>query len=395
MSLANSWAAGSTSAAGRARETRPISAASAPLKMRPLSSSSMARETPISRGSSQVEEASGTIPRRVKTNPYLASAAANLTSHPIGRVSPMPTADPFIAAMTGVRIRAGSMRTGSAAVCSASAGRLKVSPPRSRSAPAEKYRPAPVTTIARTWSSDSYSANASCSSRVITGENALRRSGRLSQIVATRPETSVSRVWKLVIGYLAFPLPRIPAQHEHPGGGEHAAVAEDDADLRVARLGGGLAAQLPDAFLDGEHAVHPGVRVGKAAAVRVQREPAARFGVPVGNEGARLALADEAERLQPVDGHMGERVVDHEVVDVGGADPRLGERRPARQPERPGLGEVGHLRDHRGLRRFSRAEDMHGGLGELRGAVCRGDHQRAAAIGDQAAFQEVERIGDH
>ena len=47
-------------------------------------------------------------------------------------------------------------------------------------------------------------------------------------------------------------LGRLPAQDQHAGGGEHAAVAEDDADLRVTGLGGGLAAQLADAFGDGE-----------------------------------------------------------------------------------------------------------------------------------------------
>ena len=51
-----------------------------------------------------MEDSSGTMPRRVKTKPYLASAAPNRTSHWVGRVTPMPTAEPFIAAMTGVRI---------------------------------------------------------------------------------------------------------------------------------------------------------------------------------------------------------------------------------------------------------------------------------------------------
>ena len=45
------------------------------------------------------------------------------------------------------------------------------------------------------------------------------------------------------------PSAAAPAQDQHAGGGEHAAVAEDDADLRVTDLGGGLAAQLADAYL--------------------------------------------------------------------------------------------------------------------------------------------------
>jgi hypothetical protein len=115
----------------------------------------------------------------------------------IGRVIPMPTAEPFSAAMTGVRIRRGSAR--SACCCSAvsaPADRLKVPPPRRpRSAPAEKYLPAPVTTMARTPSSASNSPNASCSSRAMSGEKELRCSGRFSQIVATLSDTSVRMVW--------------------------------------------------------------------------------------------------------------------------------------------------------------------------------------------------------
>ena len=109
----------------------------------------------------------------------------------------MPTAEPFSAPMIGVRIFHGTTRR-----ASSSARRLysvsswsNVDPPRSRSAPAEKYRPEPVTTIARTSSSASNAPNAAYSSSVIVWLNALRRSGRFSQIVATPWDTSVSRVW--------------------------------------------------------------------------------------------------------------------------------------------------------------------------------------------------------
>ena len=137
------------------------------------------------------------------------------------------------------------------------------------------------------------------------------------------------------------------------------------------------------------------MRVGQAAAVGVQRQRSARFGVPGGDERAGLALAREPQRLEPVDGHVRERVVDHQVVHVGHADARLGEGGPPGQPERLGLGEVQHLRDHRRLRRLAGAENMDRGLGEIRGPVRRGDHQGAAAVRDQAAFEQVERVGDH
>ena len=197
-SRANSCAAGSTSSAGSAREKSPISAPSVPEKIRPDSSSSIARDTPTSRGSIQLAPASGTRPRLVNTKPYLASAAANRMSQLTGKVMPMPTAEPFIAAITGVRIWTGASRSAApppASAPSAPSGRANVAPPPPRSAPAEKYLPAPVTTMARTPSSASNRANASCSSRVMSAEKELRRSGRFSQIVATLPDTSVRRVW--------------------------------------------------------------------------------------------------------------------------------------------------------------------------------------------------------
>jgi hypothetical protein len=56
---------------------------------------------------------------------------------------------------------------------------------------AEKYRPVPVTTMDRTPSSASPCANAAYNSRVISAEKEFRRSGRLSQIVATLSDTSL------------------------------------------------------------------------------------------------------------------------------------------------------------------------------------------------------------
>ncbi len=63
----------------------------------------MARLIPTRRGKNQLEQASGTIPRRANTNPIRASSAARRMS--IGRVmvAPTPTAGPLIAAITGLR----------------------------------------------------------------------------------------------------------------------------------------------------------------------------------------------------------------------------------------------------------------------------------------------------
>ena len=53
------------------------------------------------RGRNQLEQASGTMPRRVKTKPIFAPSAARRTSIGSVIVMPTPTAGPLIAAITG------------------------------------------------------------------------------------------------------------------------------------------------------------------------------------------------------------------------------------------------------------------------------------------------------
>jgi len=89
-----------------------------------------------------------------------------------------------------------------------------------------------------------------------------------------------------------------------------------------------------------------------------------------------------------------ERVVDHQVPDVTNADAGLGEGGLAGQPEGLRLGEIRQLRDHRRLGRLAGAEHVDGRLGEVARAIGRRDHERAAAVGDQAAFEQVEGVGN-
>ena len=57
---------------------------------------------PTTRGRNQLEQASGTMPRRANTKPELgASSAAMRTSIGSVIVTPTPTAGPLIAAITG------------------------------------------------------------------------------------------------------------------------------------------------------------------------------------------------------------------------------------------------------------------------------------------------------
>ena len=108
--------------------------------------------------------------------------------------APTPTADPFMAATTGFserKIRRVSIppRSRGATPPASPAGRTKVRAPEPRSAPAQKARPFPVTTTARTSSSVSVWSNTSRSSAPMAPVKALRRSGRLRVIVATPAST--------------------------------------------------------------------------------------------------------------------------------------------------------------------------------------------------------------
>lgn len=100
-------------------------------------------------------------PRRAKDVVNLAPAAANRTSHISAWVRPMPAQAPLIAAMTGLRrvVRKNACRSPTIAERSASPALSTVADPmlfRSpMSAPAQKARPLPVMTIARTAGSAS------------------------------------------------------------------------------------------------------------------------------------------------------------------------------------------------------------------------------------------------
>ncbi len=92
---------------------------------------------------------------------------------------------------------------------------------------------------------------------------------------------------------------------------------------------------------------------------------------------------------------MRERVVDHQVIDVLVRDPGLLERRRSGHAERARRGEILHLADHRRFRAFAGAQDIDRLGREILRALGRGQDQRAAAVGHQAAHQQPERIGDH
>ena len=79
----------------------PQAAASAPLTGRPRSSSSLARATPTSRGSSQVAPLSGVKPRLTKGSQNRLSSAATVKSEARAIWHPSPAAQPCTAHTTG------------------------------------------------------------------------------------------------------------------------------------------------------------------------------------------------------------------------------------------------------------------------------------------------------
>ena len=71
---------------------------------RPVKHHSSAVCRPTSRGRNQDEAASGVMPRRAKTKPKRASVEARRMSMASCMVTPTPTAGPFTAAITGLRL---------------------------------------------------------------------------------------------------------------------------------------------------------------------------------------------------------------------------------------------------------------------------------------------------
>src|SRR2546425_12645462 len=197
ISSASSRAVGRSASGATTRLTRPPARASSPSKTRPVRTHSAAWLGPTRRGRNQVEHASGTTPRRVKTKPMRAAVEAIRTS--MGRVSviPKPTAGPLIAAITGFfmsKIRSvtrpppSSWR--SAGSARPPAARSNVPPPAERSAPAQNARPAPVTITARTGASASAASKASTRSPSVVAVTAVGFSGRASVTSATPAATS-------------------------------------------------------------------------------------------------------------------------------------------------------------------------------------------------------------
>ncbi len=87
---------------GTTRETMPRRNASSALTSSPDNNSSIARDTPMMRGSRYVPPTLPITPRRTKYDPSFAWSDAIRMSHSNARSMPMPTAAPLMAAMVGL-----------------------------------------------------------------------------------------------------------------------------------------------------------------------------------------------------------------------------------------------------------------------------------------------------
>ena len=138
------------------------------------------------------------MPRLLNTKPMRAALDIRRTS--IGRhmVMPTPTAAPLIAATMGFRQLkiAKVIESRASRFCGSvpSFHTWKAPLPPDMSAPAQKARPAPVTTIARTSSIAFTPWKKSINSLLITVLNALSLSGRFKVTVMTPSTRLVSRV---------------------------------------------------------------------------------------------------------------------------------------------------------------------------------------------------------
>ena len=163
---------------------------------------------PTSRGRNQHEPASIAMPRLLNTKPILPALEIMRTSMGRHMVMPTPTAAPLIAATMGFR------QLKIARVIELLASRFcgllpsfhtwKAALPPEMSAPAQKARPAPVTTMARTSSIAFTRWKKSINSRLMAVLKALSLSGRLRVTVITPSERSVSKV-SYFMALLPFP----------------------------------------------------------------------------------------------------------------------------------------------------------------------------------------------
>lgn len=188
MAAANSSAAARARPGGTNRLTNPIVYASSAGTGRPVRIRSIARLSPISRGSRTVPPSINGTPQRRQNTPSVASDSATRRSHQSASSSPPATAYPEIAAITGLL---SVIRVGPIGPSPSGSTRLPLGVPIAlRSAPAQNVPPAPQSTATAASGSASKARNASASARAVGPSTAFRASARSSTTVVTAPTRS-------------------------------------------------------------------------------------------------------------------------------------------------------------------------------------------------------------
>ena len=166
----------------------PIRTAASAGTTRPVSSSPIASFSPTRRGS-RCTPASGTRPNFASVRPKRADSAATAMSHASTISHPPPSATPFTAAITGLVRSCRSVRPAKPV------GGRAMAPPSAchfRSLPAQKARPAPVTTATRSAGSASKASNTVARASCAGAWSAFSRSGRFSVTCRIGPSARVS-----------------------------------------------------------------------------------------------------------------------------------------------------------------------------------------------------------
>ena len=139
------------------------------------------------RGSRIVPRSTSGTPKRRQYTPSIASAAATRRSHHNASSIPPATAGPSIAAITGFpsRRRVGPIGPGPSSVTDT--GRRSAPAIAFRSAPAQKYPPAPVSTATWADSSASNASNAASSAAAVTRVDRVAALGTIDRDDPHRP----------------------------------------------------------------------------------------------------------------------------------------------------------------------------------------------------------------
>ena len=140
---------------------------------------------------------------------------------------------------------------------------------------------------------------------------------------------------------------------------------------------------------------HARVARRQAAAVGVERQPAAASQVALGDERTALPLGAEAAVLEQHQHGDREAVVELERVDVGRAHPRLARRPRACTVAPPRCVKSPICEMFQCVWAPAAPSTRTPGCGRSRARSFGGDQEGAAAVGDDAAVEHVERVGDH